>query len=117
MAYLTVRIKDTDGHSFTELNHDRMVVGRSSRTEIPIKHTSISREHCAFVKEQDAWYVEDLGSSNGTWVNNERITRMPTLKVEKVDDEDGAMEASFTLSIYFQENNRRASIEASSNSM
>ena len=32
----------------------------------------------------------------------ERITRMPTLKVEKVDDEDGAMEASFTLSIYFE---------------
>lgn len=32
----------------------------------------------------------------------ERITRMPDLKIKKVDDVDGAMEASFVLSIYFE---------------
>lgn len=32
----------------------------------------------------------------------ERITRMPDLTVKKSDDVDGAMQASFTLSIYFQ---------------
>ena len=31
-----------------------------------------------------------------------RITRMPDLKVKKMDDVDGNMEASFTLSIYFE---------------
>ena len=32
----------------------------------------------------------------------DRITRMPNLKVKKLDDVDGAMEASFTLTIYFE---------------
>lgn len=74
MAYLTIRIKNTDGHSFHDLDRERLVVGRSSRTEIPIKHTSISREHCAFLKGEDGtWYVEDLGSSNGTWVNKDKV--------------------------------------------
>ena len=80
MAYLTLRIKDTDGHSFTELSKDRMVAGRSSRTEIPIKHTSISREHCALVRENNVWFVEDLGSSNGTWVNKDKIVGRVLLK-------------------------------------
>jgi hypothetical protein len=74
MAYLTIRIKNTDGHTFQDLDKDRLVLGRSSRTEIPIKHTSISREHCVFVREEDGtWYVEDLGSSNGTWVNRDKV--------------------------------------------
>lgn len=74
MAYLTIRIKNTDGHTFHDLTDARMVLGRSSRTGIPIKITSISREHCAFVREEDGtWYVEDLGSSNGTWVNRDKV--------------------------------------------
>lgn len=35
----------------------------------------------------------------------QRVTRMPELKVKKLDDVDGAMEASFTLSIYFEPGN------------
>ncbi len=80
MAYLTLRIKDTEGHSFTDLGKDRMVAGRSSRTEIPIKHTSISREHCVFIKDAEVWYVEDLGSSNGTWLNKDKLTARVVLK-------------------------------------
>jgi|GEM_PF-3424043 len=75
MPYLTIRIKNTDGHTFQDLDQDRMVIGRSSRTGIPIKHTSISREHCAFVKDEGSiWFIEDLGSSNGTWVNREKLS-------------------------------------------
>ncbi len=49
-------------------------MGRSSKTGVPIKHTSISREHCAFVRDEDGtWFLEDLGSSNGTWVNREKV--------------------------------------------
>ena len=73
MAFVTIRMKNVDGHSRTELVKDRMVLGRSSRTDLPIKHTSISREHVAFVREGEIWFVEDLGSSNGTWVNKDKI--------------------------------------------
>lgn len=79
MAYLTIRIKDVEGHTKAQLDQDRMVAGRQSDNEIPIKHSSISRQHCAFVREGDVWFLEDLGSANGTRVNNEKITGRVTL--------------------------------------
>ena len=37
--------------------------------------------------------------------NLDRITRLPEMEMEKADKQDGAMEATFTLSIYFQNSN------------
>ncbi len=82
MAFLTVRIKGTEGYTRTALGKERMVLGRASAADIPIKHTSISREHCAFVREMvkvdgkdaERWSVEDLGSSNGTWIGKIKVS-------------------------------------------
>jgi predicted component of type VI protein secretion system len=74
MAFVTIRIKGAEGYTRTALGKERMVLGRSSENDLPIKHTSISREHCAFVREGDDWFVEDLGSSNGTIVNKDKLT-------------------------------------------
>lgn len=73
MAYLTIRIRDQEGHSQEDLGLERNVVGRNEDADVVIKHESISRQHCAFVRVEDRWYVEDLGSSNGTRLNNEKI--------------------------------------------
>ncbi len=77
MPFVTVRIKGAEGYTRTALGKDRMVVGRASANDLPVKHTSISREHFAFVREvvgdQESWFVEDLGSSNGTWVNKVKV--------------------------------------------
>jgi predicted component of type VI protein secretion system len=73
MAFLTIRIKGSEGYTRTALSKDRMVLGRASATDIPVKHTSISREHCAFVKDGDGWSIEDLGSSNSTWVGKVKV--------------------------------------------
>ena len=74
MAFVTIRIKGDEGYTRSALSKDRMVLGRSSDCDLPIKHTSISREHCAFIREDGIWYVEDLGSSNGTWVGESKLT-------------------------------------------
>ncbi|MCK6491298.1 MAG: FHA domain-containing protein [Planctomycetes bacterium] len=73
MAFVTIRIKGTEGYTRSALDKERMVVGRSSATDLPIRNTTISREHCAFVREGEAWYVLDLGSANGTRVGAERM--------------------------------------------
>src|SRR5947209_7744657 len=73
MAFVTIRIKGSEGYTRVALGKERMVLGRASEADVPIKHTSISREHCAFVREGDGWAVEDLGSSNGTWVNKNKV--------------------------------------------
>lgn len=78
MAFVTIRIKGVEGYSRTTLDKERLVIGRSSASDLPIKHTSISREHFAFCKESvdgaETWFVEDLGSANGTRINEALVS-------------------------------------------
>ncbi len=73
MAFVTIRIKNVDGFSRADLAQDRVTVGRSSSATLPVKNNTLSREHCAFVREGDRWLIEDLGSQNGTWVNKTKV--------------------------------------------
>ena len=50
-----------------------ITVGRASDNDIRIDHDDVSRHHAKFVKSLAAWSVNDLGTSNGTLVNGERI--------------------------------------------
>ena len=49
-------------------------LGRSSRNTIRISEGKVSREHARIVFVGDAYRLEDLGSSNGTYVNGQRIS-------------------------------------------
>jgi pSer/pThr/pTyr-binding forkhead associated (FHA) protein len=57
-----------------QLDKPRMVVGREPSCEIHIDNLGISRNHCAFAARGEAFVVQDLGSSNGTFVNGRKIT-------------------------------------------
>ena len=53
------------------LSKDRVSVGRSSSAELCFpEDAGLSRQHFAFEPEGDDWTVQDLGSKNGTFVNN-----------------------------------------------
>jgi len=73
MAFVTIRIKEIEGYTRQPLGKDRLVVGRSSDNDLPIKHSSVSREHFALVRQDEDWFVEDLGSANGTFINQDRV--------------------------------------------
>lgn len=51
------------------------VIGRQADCEIVAYDTSVSRRHCIVVPEDGGYVVVDLGSANGTLVNDVRITR------------------------------------------
>lgn len=52
------------------------VVGRSAKLcDLILDHNSISKQHCLLVKTDGLVYVRDLGSTNGTRVNGQRVTR------------------------------------------
>lgn len=51
----------------------RLIVGRKPDCDIRIPVPSVSREHCEIVLEDGKLKVRDLGSSNGTYVNRERV--------------------------------------------
>lgn len=58
------------------MRQSSMRVGRSDQSDIVVKDSSVSSRHCDLVKEAGAIFVRDLGSSNGTFVNEERITQL-----------------------------------------
>lgn len=50
-------------------------IGRDEACELHIDDPKISRRHARIVAQHGSWYVEDLGSSNGTSVNGELVAR------------------------------------------
>jgi pSer/pThr/pTyr-binding forkhead associated (FHA) protein len=48
------------------------VVGRREDCDLRIPLGEVSRKHCRIINENDSLRIEDLGSSNGTFVNGER---------------------------------------------
>lgn len=58
-----------------ELDRERMVLGRHADNDIVIAHRAVSGQHAAFSTTPAGICLEDLGSTNGTFVNGKRIAR------------------------------------------
>ena len=64
-----------------EIGIDRdMVVGRHQSADIVLQAAEISRKHAAFLLKDQALWVQDLNSSNGSFVNDLRIEHETLLK-------------------------------------
>lgn len=67
---LTIISANQKGETF-ELREDKTTIGRVSSNEIVLKDSSISREHCVIEKRNGDFFINDLQSLNGTFVNGE----------------------------------------------
>lgn len=67
----TVTVSDL--HHDIALEGERLVIGRLAECEVTLGDSNVSRRHAAFTREGDGWAIEDLGSTNGTRLNGEKI--------------------------------------------
>ncbi len=59
-----------------ELVGDRPLrLGRGLGCDVVVKHDTVSRLHAEIRRQDACWYVTDLGSCNGTWIEGRRVER------------------------------------------
>lgn len=73
MPNITILNGDEIGKSYS-WTADQIRIGRNSANDFVISNASVSGEHCIIERCDGGWRVKDLGSTNGTRVNEARIT-------------------------------------------
>jgi hypothetical protein len=64
------------------LQADHVTIGRRPDCDVFLDDVTVSRDHAVIVHRGDAWYLDDCGSLNGTYVNRRRI------ESERLEDAD-----------------------------
>lgn len=57
------------------IEKENISIGRMEDNDVVIDNLAVSRHHARLVREKDKYYLEDLSSHNGTFVNDERIIK------------------------------------------
>src|SRR5947199_9833743 len=68
-----------DGGPPVDIVKDLVVVGRKEDCDLRLEHKSVSKMHCVLVKTDGLLLLRDLGSTNGTRVNGQRVRRAALL--------------------------------------
>ncbi len=55
------------------ISQDEIIVGRDESCDVPLPERQISRQHIRIYRQNDRFYVQDLDSKNGTWVNGQPL--------------------------------------------
>lgn len=92
MARLEI-LEGPDAGRKYEIDNGRFVIGRGDECDIRVNQGSISRQHAALDFYDGAWHLEDLGSQNGVFIGDERITER--VLAEKTAVQLGSIMAQF----------------------
>jgi len=74
-----MRSGPTPGATFS-LEGDQLTIGRDSSSGVAINDAEISRKHARLTFQGGKYVIEDLGSTNGTFVNGQRLVSAVVLK-------------------------------------
>jgi sigma-B regulation protein RsbU (phosphoserine phosphatase) len=78
MPTLTL-LKDGEAIGY-KLDEDVTVLGRAPECQIQLDSNMVSRRHAQVTQDKGSYFVEDLGSGNGTFVNGKRINERTLLR-------------------------------------
>jgi tetratricopeptide (TPR) repeat protein len=86
VPYLKISYPNTADDEILKLEGSLWVAGRDPGCEIPIDSPHVSRKHFELTKTKEGFFVTDLGSSNGTSVNGQRIPPHEPTRVDSGDE-------------------------------
>src|SRR5438067_12659796 len=75
MDFLPLRLVLQGTSYVVEVSQSPAVLGRHTRCDVRLPFPDISRQHCSFAYENGAWFVNDLQSLNGIFVNGVRVAQ------------------------------------------
>ncbi len=92
----SMRVLESDGNAYLKLinrldslpfkikDHysieDRLTLGRNGHNNIVLKDPFVSKDHLQIVEDEEEFFLEDLGSANGTYLNGDKIQDVIKLK-------------------------------------
>jgi two-component system cell cycle response regulator len=82
-AYLVVMAGSNVGEMY-KLDKAQLVIGRGDKADLRLVDDGISRDHARIVKEGEQMVLEDMGSTNGTYCNGERVSRRALAEGDKI---------------------------------
>jgi pSer/pThr/pTyr-binding forkhead associated (FHA) protein len=71
---LVTFIPSRSGKPAIQINDDRIIIGRGSTCQVRSSHRSVSASHANVSFHDNQWWVEDLHSRNGTFVNDLKVS-------------------------------------------
>jgi len=73
-------LREIGGAGVFPLRGERATIGRSAECDVVLAIRRVSARHAQVLKVAGQYFIEDLGSSNGTFVNGQRIDKRTPLR-------------------------------------
>lgn len=89
-AYLEIRCPGIKSVK-VEMDRDETILGRGSECRVQLKLPGVSRLHALITYRDEEYTVEDLGSTNGTYVNGIRVQRCVLRNNDQIQIDDANM--------------------------
>ena len=86
MSWKLIALSDPIKGQVLNIERD-MVIGRHQQADIVLQASHVSRRHAALILKDGQLWIQDLGSSNGTFVNGEKVTEQQLKHEDQINFE------------------------------